>query len=129
MTKVKWKVPFVGTPGAYQAPTEAGNMLGWANDWCGYGGKKTGVEWREPYEFTATLILEDFHRGRSAVEITLLDSVTAKSYIIRGKEFLNAMKTGVCNRGTIRGRWGFKKQGASYSLTYLGGAGDTTGTD
>lgn len=114
-----FKVPFTKKDQYYGGP--AGSMLGYAYVGHPEYQDTEDIEWREPQEFCAKLYVEGASRGRSAVEFKLTDEA-GHHYVMRLKEFVNMVKESDLHYGWVNARWGYKKQGANWGLTYLGGA-------
>lgn len=101
--------------GEYPIPFDKeGNQLSYAYSWI--DGK---VEWRNNYEFDATLTYSDYARGRSAVGILLCDE-HGHQYSM----FLSMLDELFISRGfegrSVTGRWTFVKRGENYSIRLVG---------
>lgn len=126
--KVWIKVRQNEDPKGWGTPDPIGSMLDWDDPYFtdstglyGWSKDKGGqYEPREPFEFNAILKFEGFYRGRSAAGFYLIGPKGEK-YVMRLKEIDNLIKNAEIYKGNVTGRWGFTKQGANYSLTYLGG--------
>lgn len=123
--KVWIKVKQNEDPKGWGTPDPVGSMLDWDDPYFtgssyGYGQGKGQYEAREPFEFNAKLRVEGFYRGRSAAGFEFRGPKEEK-YVMRISEMTKLLKTATVYNGYVNGRWGFVKQGANYSLTYIGG--------
>ena len=89
-----------------------GNQLTWHGDITWKKGYET-----DPYEFKATLKYNGFSRGRSALNIEWKDTKTGQTYQSGMKMLDDHLMNGGGN--TIKGTFGFKKQGTSVLLTII----------
>lgn len=86
-----------------------GNQLDYA--WNG----NPRVSWRTNYEFTTTMEIKDFLRGRSAAGWSLVDE-TGKTYYMFMSELLKVLQTKTIEKGVVEGKWTFVKRGQNFSV-------------
>lgn len=104
----------------YPDPVPVGSMADWDGENHYWGSRQPPLyEEREPFEFVDILTVEGHFRGRSAAGIELRGS-QGEHYVIRIKAMVDMLKVATVKGGKIGGRWGFVKQGANFSLVYLG---------
>jgi hypothetical protein len=74
----------------------------------------------KPYadEFTATMQLEGFYRGRSAAGFTFKDE-TGIEHTMRIKCVTDLLKNATLVRGKVTAVWCYAKQGSNFSLKYV----------
>lgn len=103
----------------YPDPIPLGSMADWDGENDYWYNRQPLYDEREPFEFDAELAIDSYFRGRSAAGIELRGPA-GERYVIRIKEMVKMLQVATVTGGKIRGRWGFVKQGANYSLTYKG---------
>lgn len=117
-----WKVYLrTFTEESYYGPRVVGSMADWQGEASTWGDdiKPGWAAFPSTHTFAATLRLDGFFRGRSAAGFRLTD-VCGASFVIRMSEMVKLLKATTVYKGDITGTWGFVKQGANYSLTWLG---------
>ncbi len=74
----------------------------------------------KPYadEFTATMQLHGFYRGRSAAGFTFKDE-TGREHTMRIKCATDLLKNATLVRGKVTAVWCYAKQGRNFSLKYV----------
>jgi hypothetical protein len=74
----------------------------------------------KPYadEFTATMQLEGFYRGRSAAGFTFKDEAGIE-HTMRIKCVTDLLKNATLVRGKVTAVWCYTKQGSNFSLKYV----------
>jgi len=74
----------------------------------------------KPYadEFTATMQLEGFYRGRSAAGFTFKDE-NGIEHTMRIKCVTELLKNATLVRGKVKAVWAYAKQGSNFSLKYM----------
>lgn len=82
----------------------------------GYNGGGANIEWRDNYEFEATLRLDGMRRGRSAKYIEWKDNKGDAIYPMFIADLLDLMKHGSISGGVAVGRWTFTKRGQNYGI-------------
>jgi len=87
---------------------EKGNM----REYTGYG----DTEWRDNGPFHATLLVEDYERGRSAVRIIMRDCARNVTYPMFISDFVNMVADSKLNFGEVGGTWVGCKKGSNYGL-------------
>jgi len=70
--------------------------------------------------FDLNVRVEGFSRGRSAVTVYLVDELSGGRYPMKVSEFLKMVEATTLKKGRVNGRFGVVKQGANYSMSYLG---------
>jgi len=69
-------------------------------------------------EFTATMQLAGFYRGRSAAGFTFKDE-TGREHTMRIKCVTDLLLKATIVKGKVRAVWAYAKQGANFSLKYI----------
>lgn len=69
-------------------------------------------------EFTATMQLAGFYRGRSAAGFTFKDE-TGREHTMRIKCIVDLLTNATLVKGKVRAVWAYAKQGANFSLKYI----------
>ena len=90
-----------------------GNML----EYVGYGDPE---EWRDNREFPATLRVETYERGRSAVRVIMADCATGARYPMFISDFVDMAKSTRIKYGEVGGRWIGGKKGSNFGLRLAG---------
>lgn len=90
-----------------------GNM----REYTGYG----DTEWRDNVEFPATLLVDGYERGRSAVRVIMRNCATNATYPMFISDFVELAKGGRIIYGEVGGRWIGGKRGSNYGLKLAGG--------
>jgi hypothetical protein len=115
--KYTGKIPFDGD----------GNFMAYARDQSRppsirrINGTAVGVgEWRDNYEFDATLIIDGIRRGQSAARFLLMDSDTGVRYEMFMTDALDMLQRAeMIAYGHIEGHWTFCKRGMNYGITLV----------
>jgi hypothetical protein len=89
---------------------QSGNMI----DYTGRSVKEFDME----YTFSDTLMVDTYHRGRSAAQIVVKDSNGRKFYFTLSK-FVEILQKSQIVKGAITGKFKFVKQGANFSLAMV----------
>lgn len=87
---------------------ENGNM----REYTGYG----FTEWRDNKPFPATLLVEDYERGRSAVRIIVRNCSSNTTYPMFFSDFVEMLAHSKLNFGEVGGMWIGCKKGSNYGL-------------
>jgi hypothetical protein len=87
---------------------EKGNM----REYTGYG----FTEWRDNAEFSATLLIEGYERGRSAVRVIMRDCATSATYPMFISDFVEMARGSRIKYGEVGGKWVGGKKGSNYGL-------------
>ena len=74
----------------------------------------------DSFEFGATLEILGFRRGRSSANL-ILKGGRGETYSMFPTEWVKMLKEGYVAKGFVSGFWGFRKQGANYTLTWRSG--------
>lgn len=100
--------------GNYPIPfdKQTGEMLHYA--WAWHNGVDT-LEWRDNYEFTATLKWDGFQRGRSAAYLQWVDA-EGTHYSMFLQQFDEVMRAACLHDDRARGVWTFCKRGENYGV-------------
>ena len=88
---------------------KSGNML----EYTGYA---RDIEWRDNVTFPATLLVDTYERGRSAVRVIMRDCATNVTYPMFISDFVDLAKSGRIVYGEAGGRWIGGKKGSNYGL-------------
>lgn len=98
--------------GDYSIPFANGCQVHYA-----YNGE-AGIRWLPNFEFKATLVLDNMHRGRSAAYFTFRDEETNKSVVVFMKDFMEMFQHS-CH-GKVKGTFTFIKRGQNYGCRRIG---------
>jgi hypothetical protein len=99
--------------GQYQIPFDKdGNLMGYPEEW-------RGIEWRDNYQFTDTLKLDHYYRGRSAAGLYMASAITGHRYQMFLRDFEDLINNTVIDHGVVSGRWTFTKRGANYGIVFI----------
>lgn len=80
---------------------------------------KPGVEWKDPFEFDATMHFTGFYRDGHAVGGVLRDTTTGRLYHIFLRDLELIIERGIAAGGLISGTWGFAKGGRNYGIRLI----------
>lgn len=95
----------------YQIPfDENGNQI----DWEGW----SSTEWRDNYQFEATLTYRSYGRGRSSVTFYWNDA-DGHSYTMFLSDLDDILSKGKLDGNCVTGRWTFVKKGSSYGVKLI----------
>ena len=96
--------------GLYQIPFRNGHQLHYPDNY------PTLPEWRDNFDFTATLTFTGFNRGRSAAYAEFKNYLTGATFTMFLKDLDEVIKTCGIGNGKVEARWTFCKRGANYGL-------------
>lgn len=103
----------------WEVDQAAGSLLHWAASPSRVG-PGHGVDWVQPFEFTATLRLEEgVTSGRSAKYVHWREEITNKVYPMFISEFVSLVRNGTIAQGRASGRWGFRKRGQNFGIEFV----------
>jgi hypothetical protein len=89
-----------------------GDLAGYVYDWS-----KQGYEWRENYEFNATLELRSIERRGHKCGAYFTDETGTRFYMFLSELEKVIKQSGVSRPGArVTGRWTFCKRGERYSI-------------
>ena len=88
---------------------KTGDMVEHAGQWS------NTVNWKDNYEFDATLQIVDAVSGRSSSGWYVRDENGVRYYMFMS-EMLKVFREKTIEKGFVRGRWTFRKQGPVASL-------------
>lgn len=96
---------------------DKGNQMHYADPFVHLSGHTDSNDWREPFEFEATICFQGYRRGRSAAYFLFKDQHTGVEYTM----FLTDMEATISHmvRGSVNGRWGFVKRGMNYGISLI----------
>lgn len=121
MAKAPVKIPFE-EDGSQMAYTSASHDELPSYSYASGSYQKAG-EWRDNYEFEATLTVESMERGRSAARFILRDE-HGRRFTMFMTDMLELIQTAeLIAYGHIDGRWTFQKRGANYGIKLIGSRG------
>lgn len=96
--------------GAYQVPFRNGNLLHYPDSW------PTLPEWRDNYEFSATLTFAGFSRGRSAAYLNFMNPETGEFFPMFLADLSDVLTRCTLEKGKVNALWTFCKRGQNYGI-------------
>lgn len=72
--------------------------------------------WMDNFEFEATLIYEDYGRGRSAAYFFFKDEATGAIHSMFMRDFHDVIRRCTLDQGRVTSRWTFIKRGMNYGI-------------
>jgi len=98
------------------------NCWAWHNEdeWKEYWENELSIwtfEWKDPWEFEDTFLIENYSRGRSAA-IFLMSSQTNldMNCTIFMSDMIDVIRKKTIKKGVVSGRWIFGKKGMNYGI-------------
>jgi hypothetical protein len=74
------------------------------------------ITWKENHEFTDTLEIVGFSRGRSAANFNFKSTTNGMEYNTFMTDVLSIISKSVIDHGVVTGTWTFVKRGANYGI-------------
>ena len=76
------------------------------------------IEWRDNYEFDATMTVGHLHTCCGSNNVTMADS-EGRYFVMYTSDFVDMAREATINNGVVTGKFTFRKVGRSFGVKYV----------